>query len=128
MVLNSGTPKLFVCSYSLNTLPLSEVQKKAQAEIDSVIGNERLPGLSDRPHLPYVMALVTEVLRWNSVAPTGTLSAPFHSHLNSLVSLGVPHTAMEDGIISGYLIPKGSIIITNLWCVFTATLHLIITS
>ncbi|KAH0579388.1 hypothetical protein H2248_003528 [Termitomyces sp. 'cryptogamus'] len=75
-----------------------DVQKKAQAEIDKVIGNERLPTLADRPHLPYVNAVVTEVLRWNSVAPTG-----------------VPHTAMEDGIIDGYLIPKGSIIITNLW-------------
>ncbi|KAF9463803.1 OrdA protein [Collybia nuda] len=76
----------------------SDVQKKAQAEIDSVIGNDRLPGLADRPHLPYVNAVLTEVLRWNSVAPTG-----------------VPHTAIEDGIINGYLIPKGSIIIANLW-------------
>ncbi|KAG6811137.1 hypothetical protein H0H92_008833 [Tricholoma furcatifolium] len=48
-----------------------EVQKKAQAEIDAVIGTDRLPTMADRPHLPYVNALVTEVLRWNSVAPTG---------------------------------------------------------
>ncbi|KAG6853830.1 hypothetical protein C0991_000944 [Blastosporella zonata] len=80
-----------------------DVQKKAQAEIDSIIGSERLPNLADRPHLPYVNAVVTEVLRWNSVAPTGTSI------------LGVPHTAMEDGIIGGYLIPKGSIILANLW-------------
>ncbi|KAF5371352.1 hypothetical protein D9615_009700 [Tricholomella constricta] len=75
-----------------------DAQKKAQAEIDAVIGNDRLPTLADRPDLPYINAIVSEVLRWNSVAPTG-----------------VPHTAMEDGIIGGYLIPKNSIIIANLW-------------
>ncbi|KAF5371382.1 hypothetical protein D9615_009698 [Tricholomella constricta] len=74
------------------------VLEKAQQEIDTVIGNDRLPTLADRPQLPYINALVTEVLRWNSVAPTG-----------------VPHASMEDGIIGGYLIPKGSIIVANLW-------------
>lgn len=49
-----------------------EVQKKAQAEIDALVGNDRLPTLSDRSRLPYINAVVTEVLRWNSVAPLGT--------------------------------------------------------
>lgn len=48
-----------------------DVQKKAQAEIDAVIGNGRLPSLNDLPQLPYVQAVVAEILRWNSVAPTG---------------------------------------------------------
>jgi len=48
-----------------------EVAKKAQAEIDAVVGNDRLPTFEDRPHLPYVDALAKEVLRWNVVAPTG---------------------------------------------------------
>ncbi|KAG6908101.1 hypothetical protein DXG01_006138 [Tephrocybe rancida] len=48
-----------------------EVAKKAQAEIDSVVGNNRLPTFEDRPHLPYVDALSKEVFRWNSVAPLG---------------------------------------------------------
>ncbi|KAG6846890.1 hypothetical protein H0H93_011243, partial [Arthromyces matolae] len=46
------------------------VQEKAQAEIDNVIGLERLPTLADRPYLPYVNAILSEVLRWNSVAPS----------------------------------------------------------
>ncbi|KAG7446976.1 cytochrome P450 [Guyanagaster necrorhizus] len=74
------------------------VQKKAQAEIDAVVGSDRLPGFMDRENLPYINAIVSEVLRWNSVAP-----------------IGFPHTAMEDGIVGGYFVPKGSIIITNLW-------------
>jgi cytochrome P450 len=52
-----------------------EVQKKAQAEIDAVVGNDRLPSFSDRSQLPYVEALVKEVLRWNVVAPLGRLLA-----------------------------------------------------
>lgn len=75
-----------------------EAQRKAQAEIDAVVGNDRLPTLADRPYLPYVNAIVKEAYRWNTVIP-----------------MGVPHAAMEDGIINGYFIPKGSVIITNLW-------------
>jgi len=48
-----------------------EVQKMAQAEIDAVVGTDRLPTWEDRPSLPYVDALVTEVLRWHNVAPLG---------------------------------------------------------
>lgn len=52
------------------------VVKKAQHEIDSVIGNERLPTFEDRPHLPYINALVMEVFRWHTVAPTGKCRIP----------------------------------------------------
>ncbi|KAJ6562254.1 cytochrome P450 [Mycena capillaripes] len=75
-----------------------DVQRKAQAEIDSVVGGGRLPNFADREQLPYISAVVTELLRWHSVAP-----------------LGVPHAALEDTFFNGYLIPKGSIIIANLW-------------
>jgi hypothetical protein len=33
-----------------------EAAKKAQAELDAVIGKKRLPMLGDRPDLPYVTA------------------------------------------------------------------------
>ena len=52
-----------------------EIQHKAQAEIDRVIGSDRLPTLADQPNLPYVNALVKEVLRWNPVGPLGKLAA-----------------------------------------------------
>ena len=48
-----------------------EVQCKAQAEIDRVIGNDRFPTLADQPDLPYIDALVKEVLRWAPVGPLG---------------------------------------------------------
>ena len=50
------------------------VQAKAQAELDSVIGSGRLPDYNDRPSMPYIDAIVKEVLRWNPVAPLGNYS------------------------------------------------------
>jgi cytochrome P450 len=46
-----------------------EVQRKAQAEIDSVVGNLRLPDYSDQDVLPYIQAVLKEVLRWHPVTP-----------------------------------------------------------
>jgi cytochrome P450 len=48
-----------------------EVQRKAQAEIDRVIGSSRLPDYSDQDELPYVDAVLKEVLRWHPVTPLG---------------------------------------------------------
>ena len=47
-----------------------EVQKKAQEELDKVIGN-RLPEFNDRANLPYISAMVKESLRWQPVVPLG---------------------------------------------------------
>jgi cytochrome P450 len=47
------------------------VQKKAQDELDSVIGRERLPTFEDRPMLPFIDAVCKETLRWRPVAPAG---------------------------------------------------------
>jgi cytochrome P450 len=50
-----------------------DAQKKAQAEIDAVVGPARLPSFADRHSLPYTEALVKEVLRWHVVTPVGML-------------------------------------------------------
>lgn len=47
------------------------VQIKGQAEIDAVVGKKRLPSFSDRASLPYVNAIVKEILRWNPAVPLG---------------------------------------------------------
>ena len=45
-------------------------------------------------------------------------SSPWATNsLNNANYAGVPHMAMEDGVIGGYFIPKGSHILTNLWYV-----------
>lgn len=85
------------CFYLAMTL-FPEAQKKAQEEIDRVIGSERLPSFEDRPSLPYVDALVKEVLRWHPVAP-----------------MGLPHVANADDVYEGMFIPKGAMLIPNIW-------------
>ena len=48
-----------------------DVQAKAQAEIDQIVGPDRLPTFEDRERLVYCEALCREVLRWEPIAPTG---------------------------------------------------------
>ncbi|KAF8880400.1 cytochrome P450 [Infundibulicybe gibba] len=87
-----------VATFLLAMATNPDVQRKAQDEIDAVIGNDRLPELRDRPSLPYVEALYREVMRWHPGLP-----------------LGVPHTSSDDDVYKGFLIPKGSIVVTNIW-------------
>ncbi|KAL0945486.1 hypothetical protein HGRIS_000972 [Hohenbuehelia grisea] len=72
-----------------------ECQRKAQAEIDAVVG-DRMPDYADRPALPYVECLIQEVFRWQPVVP-----------------LGIPHRAMKDDVYNGMFIPEGSIVLAN---------------
>jgi cytochrome P450 len=48
-----------------------DIMRKAQAEIDTVIGRERVPTFADKPHLPYLQAVVKELLRWRPAGPLG---------------------------------------------------------
>ena len=61
---------MFVYQMYLNP----EVQRKAQDELDRVVGDSRLPTHKDAEHLPYIMAILKETLRWHAVAPQGSLT------------------------------------------------------
>jgi len=75
-----------------------EVQRRAQQEIDLVVGSDRLPTLEDRGSLPYLEMIFKEVIRWHPAAP-----------------LGLPHVATEDCEYKGYHIPKNTIVLGNIW-------------
>ncbi|KAK2462812.1 hypothetical protein APHAL10511_005203 [Amanita phalloides] len=77
-----------------------EILEKAQRELDTVVGNDRLPSFEDRPRLPYVEAVLQETWRWSVSVP-----------------LGLPHRLMQDDVYKGMHIPKGSLIFQNLWAI-----------
>ncbi|KAF2366292.1 Cytochrome P450 [Trinorchestia longiramus] len=71
-----------------------EIQTKVQEALDAVVPRSRLPSLTDRSQLPYVDAVLLEVLRLSSIVPTG-----------------VPHRATADVAFEGYTIPKDTIVV-----------------
>ncbi|KAI1191509.1 putative cytochrome P450 oxidoreductase OrdA-like protein [Nemania serpens] len=85
-------------SFFLTMTLFPDAQRKAQEEIDLVVGTSRLPVLSDRASLPYVNAVLMEALRWHPVAP-----------------MGLPHAAKAEDVVDGFYIPKGAIILPNVW-------------
>ena len=94
-----------------------EVQKKAQAEIDDVVGPNRLPDFNDRPSLPYINAVVKESSRWNLVAPLGRLFVIVVVAIILTSSEGIPHMSTIDDEYNGFYIPKGTVMIGNAWLV-----------
>ena len=56
--------------YSMALATHPHVFKKCQAEVDSVVGPDRLPTFDDEPSLPYIRATIREVFRWRPVGPT----------------------------------------------------------
>lgn len=75
-----------------------DAQRRGQAEIDGLTEGRRLPTLSDRPSLPYVDAIMREVMRWKP---------PTH--------MSVPHLSTEEEAYGNYVIPKGTIVMPNVW-------------
>uniref|UniRef100_A0A8C5P9M9 Cytochrome P450 2U1 n=1 Tax=Leptobrachium leishanense TaxID=445787 RepID=A0A8C5P9M9_9ANUR len=75
-----------------------DVQEKVQAEIDTVIGRDRPPSLTDKAHMPFTEATIMEVQRMTVVVP-----------------LSVPHMTSESTVFQGYTIPKDTVVLANLW-------------
>ena len=77
-----------------------EVQRKAQEEIDRVVGYDRLPNAQDRNNLPYVDAIMREVMRLNPVAPLGKSQCDVPLELLTCAP-GLPHRLKEDDVYEG---------------------------
>jgi len=74
------------------------IQKKAQAELDAVVGNERLPTNKDKADLPYIRSIMAEVARWAPPVP-----------------LCLPHALRKDDVYEMYDLPKGISVLPNIW-------------
>ena len=77
-----------------------EVLKKAREELDTQIGEKRLVEESDVSKLPYLQGIISETLRLNPAAP-----------------MLVPHLTSNDCTISGYKIPRDTIVLVNAWAI-----------
>jgi cytochrome P450 len=98
LIASYDTTSSILMVFTLAMVLYPDVQKRAQAEIDFVIGRDRLPTFEDRASLPYIDAVLRETFRWQPVTP-----------------LGVPHATSSDDVYDGYFIPKGAIIMYNIW-------------
>ncbi|KAL0958150.1 hypothetical protein HGRIS_000317 [Hohenbuehelia grisea] len=86
--------------FFLAMLDKPDVARKAQDELDRVVGRDRLPDFDDEDSLPYIGAIVKEVLRWRETTP-----------------IAVPHMSTEEDVYQGYRIPSGSVVIPNTWAI-----------
>uniref|UniRef100_A0A8C0X996 Cytochrome P450 1B1 n=1 Tax=Castor canadensis TaxID=51338 RepID=A0A8C0X996_CASCN len=77
-----------------------DVQARVQAELDQVVGRDRLPCMDDQPSLPYVMAFLYESMRFSSFLP-----------------VTIPHATTANTFVLGYYIPKNTVIFVNQWSV-----------
>ncbi|KAJ7336385.1 cytochrome P450 [Mycena albidolilacea] len=95
----------FLLSLILILAVYPERQERARQEIEAVVGTARLPELEDFKHLPFVEALIKEVIRIRPSFPTG-----------------VPHFTTEEiraGLsYKNYVVPKDTTIVLNIYSIF----------
>ncbi|KAH6899483.1 O-methylsterigmatocystin oxidoreductase [Coprinopsis sp. MPI-PUGE-AT-0042] len=77
-----------------------DVLRKAQEQIDLVVGQDRLPTFGDFENLPYVRAIVKEAGRWHTVVP-----------------LAMPHVCRDEDTYNGMRIPAGAMVMPNGWAI-----------
>ncbi|ORZ02475.1 cytochrome P450 [Syncephalastrum racemosum] len=78
-----------------------EVQKKIQAEVDAFIKEHgRLPSFAERNSFPYLISVHKECFRYKPTTPFGLL-----------------HSTTEDVVVRNYKIPKGTVLVSNMFAV-----------
>ncbi|KAL5521414.1 hypothetical protein ACEPAG_9340 [Sanghuangporus baumii] len=94
----TDTTRTAITMFFLMMVFNQDIQKRAQNEIDSLIGVDRLPLPKDRANLPYIDCILKEVLRFHPPAP-----------------LGFPHASIQTDGYCGWTIPARSMIMPNVW-------------
>ncbi|KAL3475771.1 cytochrome P450 [Aspergillus californicus] len=95
----ADTSQVSTWSFLEAMLQYPEVQQKARAEIEAVVG-DRLPEFADLERIPYIRCVMKEVWRWRPP-----------------VSLGHPHVTTKDIVYNGKQIPKGARLHLNAWAI-----------
>ncbi len=97
----TGQSTTTIIAQSLNAMLVNyqDIQEKAYREIQQVIGDS-IPTYKDKFKLPYIEAIILETMRYGTNEP-----------------LGSPHCTSEDTELNGYLIPKGTLVASNIWSI-----------
>ncbi|OGE47464.1 hypothetical protein PENARI_c043G11509 [Penicillium arizonense] len=95
----ADTSQISTWSFLEAMLQYPDVQRKARAEIEAVVGN-RIPEFADLERIPYIRCVMKELWRWRPP-----------------VSLGHPHVTTKDIIYNGQRIPKGARLHLNAWAI-----------
>ncbi|KAJ7358086.1 cytochrome P450 [Mycena albidolilacea] len=74
-----------------------EIQWNAQREVDVLTSEDNIPRMKDALKLPFIKCIMQELLRFAPPAPL------------------LVHSPIEDEIYQGFLIPKGSMVMANVW-------------
>jgi len=77
-----------------------EIKQRVQQELEKVVGRDHTVDESHIPKLHYLRAVIKESLRLHAVVP-----------------LLVPRVPSQPCLVSGYLIPKGTRVVTNVWAI-----------
>ena len=97
----SDTTASTLCSGFLALVTHPQTLKLAHAELDSVVGSNRMPTFEDEKSLPYIRSLAKEILRWRPVAILG----------------GTPHASTEGDVYKEWYIPRGTTVLGNTWAI-----------
>ncbi|KIW93064.1 uncharacterized protein Z519_06914 [Cladophialophora bantiana CBS 173.52] len=96
----SETTSAFLNSWILTMTLNPHIMRKAQEEVDRVVGEDRLPTWEDEQNLPYLRAMIKELLR---TRPPN--------------KFGMQHYTTEDDWFKGYFIPKDTVVVLNWWAI-----------
>ncbi|KAM0753795.1 putative O-methylsterigmatocystin oxidoreductase [Meredithblackwellia eburnea MCA 4105] len=96
----SDTTSDAISTFLMTMVAHPHVVKKAQEELDRVVGRNRLVEFADQEDLVYCNAVVRETLRWRTV-----------------IAGGLAHCTTEDDVYEGYFIPKGTAVVANHWAI-----------
>lgn len=94
-------------TFTLAMVKNARIWKRAQADIDAVVGTNRLPEFDDRSSLPYVDAILRETLRWQPPVPLGAIVGSVFQNTFTDGLEGAPHATTSSDIYDGFYIPKG---------------------
>jgi hypothetical protein len=96
----SVTTSAAMQSYILALIHYPQWQERIQAEVDTVVGESRMPTFDDVPNLPTVRAAVKESMRWRPVTAGG-----------------LPHRLTKDDVYDGFFLPEGTNVHPNQWAI-----------